>query len=55
METGAVIDDVPTRVLEMTGEAGDVYFMHPNALHAPAPNASKQPRLMLTQWIEGKR
>jgi hypothetical protein len=39
----------------MTGDPGDVYFMHPNALHAPSPNAGEDPRLMLTQWIDGKR
>jgi len=54
MEEGATIDGAEVRVVEMTGEAGDVYFMHPSLLHVPSSNASKSPRLMLTQWIDGK-
>jgi hypothetical protein len=54
MEEGAVVDDAKVRVVEMTGDAGDIYFMHPNLLHAPSPNVRDQPRLVLTQWIDGK-
>jgi ectoine hydroxylase-related dioxygenase (phytanoyl-CoA dioxygenase family) len=53
MREGTCVDGVTVRVVEMTGEAGDVYFMHPSLLHAPSPNACNQPRLALTQWIDG--
>ncbi|MDB5495034.1 MAG: hypothetical protein JWP86_2371 [Phenylobacterium sp.] len=42
---------VPLRVEEMTGEPGDLYLMHPRALHAGAPNAAVQPRLVLSQFV----
>jgi hypothetical protein len=53
MHDGAEIDSVPVRVVEMTGEPGDVWFMHPSLLHTLAPNVSDRPRLVLTQWING--
>ena len=43
------IGDVEVSVVEMTGEAGDVYFMDLRMLHNIAPNARSKPRLMLTQ------
>jgi ectoine hydroxylase-related dioxygenase (phytanoyl-CoA dioxygenase family) len=42
---------VSLRVEEMTGEPGDLYLMHPRALHAGAPNAAVQPRLVLSQFV----
>jgi hypothetical protein len=54
MQAGAIMDSVEARIVEMTGDAGDVYFMHPNALHAPSTNTGERPRLMLTQWINGR-
>jgi hypothetical protein len=30
------------------GEPGDMVFLHPHLLHAPAPNHSTSPRLMAT-------
>lgn len=54
MEEGVGVDDVPLRVGEMTGEAGDVYLMHPLMLHTGAPNVRERPRLAVTQWIYGK-
>ncbi|MFQ5739853.1 MAG: phytanoyl-CoA dioxygenase family protein [Acidobacteriota bacterium] len=47
----AVIDDIPVRVVELTGQAGDVYLTHPWLLHAPSPNCNARPRLMCTQRI----
>lgn len=35
-------------VVELTGEAGDAYFMDMRCLHSAAPNASDQPRMMAT-------
>lgn len=43
------VGDVEVSVVEMTGEAGDVYFMDLRILHNIAPNARPKPRLMLTQ------
>jgi hypothetical protein len=43
------VGDVELRVVEMSGEAGDVYFMDLRMLHNIAPNARSKPRLMLTQ------
>ncbi|MEM7125542.1 MAG: phytanoyl-CoA dioxygenase family protein [Chloroflexota bacterium] len=42
------VDDVEVKVVEMTGEAGDVYFMDMRMLHTVAPNALQIPRIMLT-------
>lgn len=36
---------------EMTGAPGDVWLMHPNALHAPSPNRRETPRLALSQFV----
>lgn len=54
MHDGAQIDGIELRVREMTGEPGDVIFMHPQVLHAFAPNNRATPRMMLTQWIYGR-
>lgn len=43
------VGDVEVRVVEMSGAAGDVYFMDLRMLHNIAPNARSKPRLMLTQ------
>jgi hypothetical protein len=48
------IHGVPVQVEEMTGEPGDVFLMHPAALHAGAPNARDEPRLVLTQFVYPK-
>lgn len=45
------VADVPLQVEEMTGQPGDLYLMHPRALHNGAPNAAALPRLVLTQFI----
>jgi ectoine hydroxylase-related dioxygenase (phytanoyl-CoA dioxygenase family) len=34
--------------VELTGEPGDMVFLHPHLFHAPAPNRSTSPRLMAT-------
>jgi hypothetical protein len=46
METGTEIDGVPVRVVELTGEPGDIVFCHPIMLHCPSPNHGAQPRFM---------
>lgn len=47
-ETGTV-DGVPVRVVELTGEPGDVCFTDLRLLHTLAPNPGPRPRLMVTQ------
>jgi len=42
-------EGVPLRVVELVGEPGDVFAMHPWLLHAPAPNCGERPRLVLTE------
>lgn len=48
---GAVIDDVPVRVVELTGAPGDIVLMHPWMLHAAAPNCGSAPRMMLSHSV----
>ncbi|WP_034263629.1 phytanoyl-CoA dioxygenase family protein [Actinospica robiniae] len=45
------VDGVPLRVVELTGQPGDVVIMHSDTFHAAAPNRSSQPRMMLTEMI----
>lgn len=54
MEQTTETDGAPLRIVEMTGEAGDVFLMHPNLLHAFSTNASDSVRMMLTQWIDAR-
>lgn len=42
------VHGVEQQVVELTGDAGDVYFMDLRLLHTVAPNSLKVPRLMLT-------
>lgn len=41
--------DIELRVVELSGEPGDVYFIDLRVLHAGAPNATSTPRMMLTR------
>jgi hypothetical protein len=47
------IGDVPVRVVELTGEPGDVVLGHPWLLHTPVPNRGERPRFMRAQRIVG--
>ena len=51
MNDGTVIDGVPLRVVELTGEPGDVVLMHSDCFHAAAPNRLTEPRMMLTEMV----
>jgi len=51
MERCEVFDDVELRVVEMTGEPGDVLLTHPLLLHAPAKNCASVPRLALSSTV----
>jgi ectoine hydroxylase-related dioxygenase (phytanoyl-CoA dioxygenase family) len=48
---GAVVDDVPLRVMEATGCPGDVYLMYSDCFHAAAGNARPGPRIMVTSVV----
>jgi len=49
MVEGAVIEDVSLRVVEFTGDAGDVVLFHPWLLHNASPNSLHTPRMMVGQ------
>lgn len=46
MAEGAVVDGVPLRVVELTGEPGDMVFCHPAIIHCVSPNRGDWPRMM---------
>ena len=41
-----VVEGVPLRVVELTGEPGDMVFCHPLMVHCAAPNRGARPRFM---------
>ncbi|GAA1113831.1 hypothetical protein GCM10009630_08900 [Kribbella jejuensis] len=47
----AEVHGLPVRVVELTGEPGDVYLTHPWILHSIAPNAADVPRMMRSRFI----
>lgn len=51
LDDGALIDGVPMRVIEVTGEPGDAYIVRSDIFHAPAPNALDEPRIMLVGGV----
>jgi hypothetical protein len=46
MDGETVVDGVPLRVAELTGEPGDMVFCHPVMVHCAAPNRGTRPRFM---------
>jgi hypothetical protein len=52
MEVGANVGGIPVRVVELSGEAGDLVIGHPWLLHAGAPNSGTQPRMMRVQRVQ---
>ena len=46
MEGSTIVDDVPLRVVELTGEPGDAIIYHPALLRGGSPNLSDEPRFM---------
>ena len=48
------VGGVPCRVEEVVGEPGDVFVMHPAALHTLAPNVLDTPRMVLAQAVYPK-
>jgi phytanoyl-CoA dioxygenase PhyH len=51
MRSAAGSGEVEVRVVEMTGDPGDVLLTHPLLLHAPAKNCAEVPRLVLSSTI----
>jgi hypothetical protein len=51
MDRAEVANDVGLRVVEMTGEPGDVLLTHPLLLHAPSKNCSSLPRFVLSSTV----
>jgi hypothetical protein len=46
MDRETIVEDVPLRVVELTGEPGDMVFCHPVMVHCAAPNRGERPRFM---------
>jgi hypothetical protein len=46
MDQETVVDGVPLRVVELTGEPGDMVLCHPCMVHCGAPNRGERPRFM---------
>jgi hypothetical protein len=55
MQAGAEIGGAPLRVAETVGGAGDLFIMHPAMLHAAAPCASPEPRLVAAETIVARQ
>jgi hypothetical protein len=46
MDAETVVEGIPLRVVELTGEPGDMVFCHPVMVHCAAPNRGAWPRFM---------
>jgi hypothetical protein len=46
MDGETIVEGVPLRVVELTGEPGDMVFCHPAMVHCVAPNRGTRPRFM---------
>ena len=46
MDRETIVEGVPLRVVELTGEPGDMVFCHPLMVHCAAPNRGARPRFM---------
>jgi len=46
MDSETIVEGVPLRVVELTGEPGDMVFCHPLIVHCAAPNRGTRPRFM---------
>jgi hypothetical protein len=49
LREGAVLDGIPVRIVELTGEPGDAFLMRADMFHTPAPNGLDEPRMMLVK------
>lgn len=55
MRLGSRVGDVRVRVVELTGEPGDIVIGHPWLLHSGSPNCGERPRFMRVQRIRTAR
>ena len=55
MERDDAIGDIPVRVVELSGEPGDVVIGHPWLLHTSGANCGSAPRFMRVQRIRPAR
>ncbi|HUA30071.1 MAG TPA: hypothetical protein VMC03_14400 [Streptosporangiaceae bacterium] len=46
MDDETIVSGVPLRVVELTGEPGDMVFCHPVMIHCVGPNKGVRPRFM---------
>jgi len=51
MNASSAVNGAELRVIEMTGEPGDVFLVHPLILHAPSTNCADVPRMVLSTFI----
>lgn len=55
MEKATVINHVPVRVVELTGEPGDAVFCHPAIFHATSYNRAEVPRFMRVCVVDERK
>jgi hypothetical protein len=46
MDGETIVEGMPLRAAELTGEPGDMVFCHPVMVHCVAPNRGTRPRFM---------
>lgn len=51
MSAPSQVDGIDVRVVEMTGDPGDAYLMHPWMLHNLSPNCLQVPRIVLNTTV----
>lgn len=51
VEEGAVLDGVPLRVMELTGEPGAAFLMRADIFHTAAPNGLHDPRTLPSRAV----
>jgi hypothetical protein len=55
MEDGVEIDDIHLRVVELSGEPGDMVLCHPTIVHCVSPNCGAWPRFMRIGTVHTER
>jgi len=51
MDIRTAVGGAELRVVEMTGEPGDVFLVHPLIVHAPSTNCADVPRIVLSSFV----
>jgi ectoine hydroxylase-related dioxygenase (phytanoyl-CoA dioxygenase family) len=51
MDVSTAVEGAELRVVEMTGDPGDVFLVHPLVLHAASTNCSDVPRTVLSSVV----